>query len=122
MIVIVSALKITTKEACVTDVAEIVQHDEHKRGLQSPHASIAEFMGVLDVNEGTFLISSKAFEITTEKKVCSTHTPPLLYFWEYWMMESLCFPPRLSRQLLNEDVNNLTCLKDVPQLVPTHDS
>ena len=68
MIVIVSALKITTKEACVTDVAEIVQHDEHKRGLQSPHASIAEFMGVLDVNEGTFLISSKAFEITTEKK------------------------------------------------------
>ena len=68
MIVILSALKIITKEASVTDVVEIVQRDEQKRGLQSPHASIAEFMGVLDVNEGTSLISSQAFEITTEKK------------------------------------------------------
>ena len=122
MIVILSALKLTTKEASVTDVAEIVQRDEQKRGLQSPHASFAEFMGVLDVNEGTSLTSSQAFEITTEKKVCSTPKPPLLYLWEYWMMESLCFPPRLSIKLLHEDVNNLMCLENVPQLVPTHQS
>ena len=36
--------------------------------MQSPHASIAEFMGVLDVNEGTCLISIQALEIMTEKK------------------------------------------------------
>ena len=68
MIVILSALKISTKEASLTDVAEIVQIDEHKRGLQSPHASIAEFMEVLDVDEGTSLIASQAFEIMTGKK------------------------------------------------------
>ena len=73
MIVILSALKITTKEASVTDVAEIVQRDEQKRGLQSPHASIAEFMGVLDVNEGTSLISSQAFEITEKNGLQYPH-------------------------------------------------